>query len=63
MTDERMALLELVEKSADADLVREMLAFAARELTQAIGADLDVQAPSPEEPGTRVRVSVGAPAR
>ena len=29
MTEERMALLELVEKSADADLVREMLAFAA----------------------------------
>ena len=29
MTDERMALLELVEKAADADLVREMLAFAA----------------------------------
>ena len=25
MTDERMALLELVEKAADADLVREML--------------------------------------
>ena len=28
MTDERMALLELVEKQADGDLVREMLAFA-----------------------------------
>jgi putative transposase len=32
MTDERMALLELIEKSADADLVREMLAFAAERL-------------------------------
>ncbi len=29
MTDERMALLELIEKGADADMVREMLAFAA----------------------------------
>src|SRR5689334_303263 len=29
MTDEKMALLELIEKSADADLVREMLHFAA----------------------------------
>ena len=29
MTDERMALLELVEQQADGDLVREMLAFAA----------------------------------
>jgi putative transposase len=32
MTDERMALLELIEKSADADLVRELLAFAADRL-------------------------------
>jgi len=29
MTDDRMALIELVEKPADGDLVREMLAFAA----------------------------------
>jgi len=29
MTDERMALIELIEKRADRDLVREMLAFAA----------------------------------
>jgi hypothetical protein len=29
MTEERMALIELVEKQADGDLVREMLAFAA----------------------------------
>ena len=28
MTDERMALLELIEKQADSDLVREMLACA-----------------------------------
>jgi putative transposase len=32
MTDDRMALLELIEKRADADLVREMLAFAAERL-------------------------------
>src|SRR3954467_11215686 len=29
MTDDKMALLELIEKSADADLLREMLGFAA----------------------------------
>lgn len=28
MTDERMALIELIEKGADADLIRDMLAFA-----------------------------------
>jgi hypothetical protein len=32
MTDERMALLELIEKGADADLVRELLAFASERL-------------------------------
>jgi hypothetical protein len=32
MTDERMALLELIEKDADADLVRELLAFAAERM-------------------------------
>ena len=35
MTEERMALLELIEKSADADLVREMLGFAAERLVEA----------------------------
>lgn len=34
MTDERMALIELIEKSADADLVREMLGFAAGRLME-----------------------------
>jgi putative transposase len=32
MTDDRMALIKLIEKSADADLVRELLAFAADRL-------------------------------
>jgi putative transposase len=35
MTDERMALIELVEKAADADLVREMRAFAAERMMDA----------------------------
>lgn len=35
MTDDRVALLELIEKSADADLVREMLSFAAGRLMEA----------------------------
>ena len=34
MTEERMALLELIEKDADGDLVREMLAFAAERLME-----------------------------
>ena len=29
MTGDRMALIELIEKGADSDLVRELLAFAA----------------------------------
>jgi len=39
MTDERMALLELVEQQADGDLVREMLAFA----TEPLGVILEHQ--------------------
>ncbi|GIX14741.1 MAG: IS256 family transposase [Paracoccaceae bacterium] len=35
MTDERMALIELVEQQADGDLVREMLAFAAARIMEA----------------------------
>jgi len=32
MTDEKMALFELIEKRADVDFIREMLAFAADRL-------------------------------
>ena len=35
MTEEKMALLEPVEKGADADLVRDMLAFAAERIMEA----------------------------
>jgi transposase-like protein len=35
ITEDRLALLELIEKSADADLVREMLGFAAERLMEA----------------------------
>ncbi len=41
MTDARMALPDVVEKGADADLVRDMLAFAA---DQIMGAEADVAA-------------------
>ena len=34
MTDERMALIELIEKGADGDLVRELLAFAAERMME-----------------------------
>ncbi len=34
MTDDRMALMEVIEKEADGDLVREMLAFAAERLME-----------------------------
>lgn len=35
MTDDRMALIELVEKQAEGELVREMLAFAAERIMEA----------------------------
>jgi hypothetical protein len=35
MTDETVALLELIEKGANADLVRELLAFASERLMAA----------------------------
>jgi transposase-like protein len=50
MTDERMALLELIEKGTDADLMRELLAFAserlmAAEVDQLTGAAAGVRSP------------------
>src|SRR3954465_15857830 len=35
MDDDRMVLIDLIEKSADTDLVREMLSFAAERLMEA----------------------------
>lgn len=35
MTDDRMTLIERVEKQADGDLVREMLDFAAERIVEA----------------------------
>ena len=40
MTDERMALLELIEKGADADLVRDLLAYVSERLMAAEVAQL-----------------------
>lgn len=48
MTDAKMALLELVEQEADADLVREMLAFAAGRMM-----DLEIEAKTGAVAGTR----------
>src|ERR671939_388315 len=48
MTDDRMALLDLIEKGADADLVRELLAFAAGRLME-----LEVEARTGAAAGTR----------
>jgi putative transposase len=48
MTDERMALIELIEKGGDADLIRDMLAFAAERLM-----DLEVEALTGAPAGTR----------
>ena len=50
MTDERMALPELVEKSADTDLIRELLVFASgrlmmAEVDQLTGAASGVRSP------------------
>lgn len=39
MTDDRMALVELIKQGADSDLVREMLAFAAERMM-----DLEIEA-------------------
>lgn len=48
MTDDRMALIELIEQGADGDLVREMLAFAAERMM-----DLEIEARTGALAGTR----------
>ncbi len=48
MTDERMALIELIEKGADSDLVRELLAFAAERMME-----LEVEAKTGVPAGAR----------
>ncbi len=51
MTEERMALIELVEKEADSDLVREMLAFAAERIME-----LEVEAHTGAPKGVRTEL-------
>jgi putative transposase len=48
MTDDRMALIELIEKGADSDLVRELLAFAADRMME-----LEVEARTGAPAGVR----------
>ncbi|GGZ16758.1 hypothetical protein GCM10011614_34270 [Novosphingobium colocasiae] len=48
MTDDRMALVELIEQGADIDLVREMLAFAAERMM-----DLEIEARTGAPAGSR----------
>jgi transposase-like protein len=48
MTNDRMTLMELVEKSADEDLVRDMLAYAAERLME-----MEVEAATGAPKGTR----------
>ena len=50
MTDERMALLELIEKGADADLVRDLLAYASERLMAAEVEYLGKALHAPERP-------------
>ena len=55
MTDERMALAELIEKGADADLVREMLSFAAGRLMEAEVRARTGAAHGARDPGRQVQ--------
>ena len=66
MTDDRMALIELVEKQADGDLVREMLAFAAERIMEA-EVEARTGAPRAREPrcgrssATDTATAIGTP--
>ena len=55
MTDDRMALVELIEQGADSDLVREMLAFAAERMM-----DLEIEAKTGVPCGSRSPADAGA---
>ncbi len=55
MTDDRMALIELIEKSADNDLVRAMLSFAAEQLMEAEVESRTGAAPGARDPGRLVQ--------
>jgi putative transposase len=55
MTNDRMALIELIEKGADTDLVREMLAFAADRLMEAEVAARTGAAHGARDPGRLVQ--------
>ncbi len=48
MTDDRMALIELIEQRADSDLVRDILAFAAERMM-----DLEIKARTGAPSGSR----------
>ena len=48
MTDDRMALVELIEQGADSDLVRDMLAFAAEHMM-----DMEIEAKTGVPAGAR----------
>ena len=54
MTDDRMALLELIEKDDDADLIRELLACASHRL---MAAELDQLTGAPAGVRSRERIN------
>jgi putative transposase len=54
MTDDRMTLMELVEKSADEDLVRDMLADAAERLME---MEVEAAAGAPKGARTSARTA------